>query len=63
LIHDNSARPLAHSHSHEEEWTGDKNTSSEDGFLGSLQEARKKFSAKMVNAFVDSTPYDQQEKK
>jgi hypothetical protein len=50
-------RPLR---SHEEEWTGDKNSSSEDGFLGTIQEMRKKFSAKAVNAFVDSTPYDQQ---
>merc|ERR1712071_363083 len=45
---------------HEEEWTGDKNSSGEDGFLGKMQEMRKKFSAKAVNAFVDSTPYDQQ---
>lgn len=42
---------------------GEKNQTAEDGFIGSLQEARKKIMAQTVNAFVDSTPYDQQSDK
>jgi hypothetical protein len=48
---------------HEEEWRGEKNQVSDDGFIGKLHEMRKKFTAQTVNAFVDSTPYDQQSDK
>ncbi|KAI5451332.1 hypothetical protein NCC49_001926 [Naganishia albida] len=44
---------------HEEEWAGNKNAMSQDGFWGSLQEARKKFQANLVHAVTDSTPKDQ----
>lgn len=46
-------------HSHEEEWAGNKNAMSQDGFWGSLQEARKRFQANLVHAVTDSTPKDQ----
>lgn len=32
---------------------------SQDGFWGTLQEARKKFQANLVHAVTDSTPKDQ----
>ncbi|KAF7784137.1 hypothetical protein Agabi119p4_302 [Agaricus bisporus var. burnettii] len=37
---------------HVEEWNHQKNTSSEDGFLGMLNEARKKFTANLTEKLV-----------
>ena len=39
---------------HEEEWNHEKNKTGEDGFLGKLQEWRKKADAKMVEMGVSS---------
>ena len=47
---------------HDEEWDGKPNTTSEDGFFGALNEFRKKATAGMVKAGVDTTPADQQKK-
>lgn len=47
---------------HDEEWDGKPNTTGEDGFFGQLNEWRKKATASMVKAGVDTTPPDQQKK-
>jgi len=44
---------------HDEEWDGKPNTTSEDGFFGALNEFRKKATATLVKAGVDTTPADQ----
>lgn len=41
---------------HEEEWDHEPNKTGEDGFVGKLQELRKKFDAKLVEAGVSSDP-------
>lgn len=41
---------------HEEEWDHEKNKTGEDGFMGKLQEWRKKADAKMVEVGVSSDP-------
>ncbi|KAH9826018.1 glycoside hydrolase family 76 protein [Teratosphaeria destructans] len=41
---------------HEEEWDHQPNKTGEDGFMGKLQEWRKKADAKMVEAGVSSDP-------
>ncbi|KAK5169330.1 uncharacterized protein LTR77_005305 [Saxophila tyrrhenica] len=41
---------------HEEEWDHQPNKSADDGFMGRLQEWRKKADAKMVEAGVSSDP-------
>lgn len=43
-------------HSHDEEWDAQPNTTSEDGFFGALNEMRKKATANMVRLGVDPTP-------
>ncbi|WWC62228.1 uncharacterized protein I303_104824 [Kwoniella dejecticola CBS 10117] len=45
---------------HDEEWDAKPNTTGEDGFLGKINELRKKFTASAVHAGVDTTPKDQQ---
>jgi hypothetical protein len=45
--------------SHEEQWDAKNNATAEDGFFGKMQEVRKKVTAAMVDAGVDSTPVDQ----
>ena len=41
---------------HEEEWDHEKNKTGEDGFMGKIQEWRKKADAKMVEMGVTSDP-------
>ena len=41
---------------HEEEWNHEPNATGEDGFIGKLQELRKKFDSKIVEAAVSSDP-------
>jgi hypothetical protein len=41
---------------HSEEWEHKSTSASDDGFFGMLNEARKKATAGIVNAAVDSTP-------
>ena len=41
---------------HEEEWNHEPNKYSEDGFMGKLQEARKRVGAVLVDKFVSSDP-------
>lgn len=41
---------------HEEEWDHEKNKTGEDGFMGKIQEWRKKADAKLVEAGVSSDP-------
>lgn len=41
---------------HEEEWDHKKNTTGDDGFMGQLNEYRKKIGAKMIAATVTSDP-------
>lgn len=41
---------------HEEQWDHEKNTTSDDGFLGTLQEFRKTITAKIIHAAVSSDP-------
>ena len=41
---------------HIEEWDHETNKTAEDGFMGKLQEQRKKVDAKMVDTFVSSDP-------
>lgn len=41
---------------HLEEWDHEGNKTSEDGFVGKLQEARKKMDAKLVEMGVSSDP-------
>ena len=43
---------------HHEEWDHQDNKTSEDGFMGKLQEGRKKFDAKVVEKTVSSNPSD-----
>lgn len=45
----NSAGKIEH---HEEEWNHEPNKTGDDGFMGQLQEWRKKASAKLVEAGV-----------
>jgi hypothetical protein len=45
--------------SHEEQWDAKNNATAKDGFFGKMQEVRKKVTAAMVDAGVDSTPVDQ----
>ncbi len=42
--------------SHEEEWDGKPNTTGEDGFMGKLNEFRKKITAGAIHSAVDTTP-------
>lgn len=41
---------------HEEEWDHKENKEGSDGFMGKIQELRKKFSAKVVEKGVSSDP-------
>lgn len=41
---------------HEEEWDHEKNKTGSDGFMGKMQELRKKADAKLVNMGVTSDP-------
>lgn len=41
---------------HEEEWDHESNKDGSDGFLGKLNELRKKADAKLVETFVSSDP-------
>lgn len=41
---------------HDEEWGGEKNKTASDGFMGKLQEMRKKFSAGLIDRTVTSDP-------
>jgi len=41
---------------HIEEWNHEDNKTADDGFMGKLQEQRKKIDAKMVDTFVSSDP-------
>lgn len=41
---------------HDEEWDGKPNTTGEDGFMGKLNEMRKKVTASVVKAATDQTP-------
>ena len=41
---------------HIEEWDHETNKTADDGFMGKLQEQRKKMDAKMVDTFVSSDP-------
>lgn len=41
---------------HEEEWDHKPNTTGDDGFFGSINEFRKKLSAKVIDATVTSDP-------
>lgn len=41
---------------HIEEWDHEKNKTGEDGFMGKIQEARKKMDAKLVEATVSTDP-------
>jgi hypothetical protein len=43
-------------HQHDENWDHERNKDSNDGFMGKLQEQRKKFDAKMVEATISSNP-------
>jgi len=41
---------------HEEEWDHEPNKYSEDGFLGKIQEARKRMGATLIDKMVSSDP-------
>ena len=41
---------------HEEEWDHQTNTDGDDGFMGKMNELRKKADAKMVETGVTSNP-------
>jgi len=41
---------------HDEEWNHEDNKDADDGFMGKVQEARKKVDAKLVEATVSSDP-------
>ena len=41
---------------HLEEWDHEPNKTTEDGFMGRIQEGRKKLSAAIVDTFVSSDP-------
>jgi hypothetical protein len=41
---------------HEEEWDHEPNKYSEDGFLGKIQEARKRMGATLIDKMVSSNP-------
>lgn len=41
---------------HEEEWDHEPNKYSEDGFLGKIQEARKRMGASLIDKMVSSDP-------
>jgi hypothetical protein len=42
--------------SHTEEWNHNKQTTSEDGFFGMLNEQRKKATARITDVFVGADP-------
>jgi len=41
---------------HLEEWDHEGNKTEQDGFMGKVQQARKKMDAKLVEAIVSSDP-------